>query len=82
VKLAALPYWSAADQAELDLLTAELVKAAMIHRERCSCKAALPWCRSLRDALEAVVEWRDLRILQSWAAYERARQDLNDWEAA
>jgi hypothetical protein len=76
IRLANLPYWSPADQAELDLLVAEFVRVYWLHRGRCSTCVPGGWCDPLRDGFAAVTEWRDLRILQSRAAYARARQDF------
>jgi hypothetical protein len=71
------PWWTEADQAELDLFIAEFVNTAWTHRERCPrCSAGGPWCDPLRRALQDVVDWRWLRALQGRAAYLRARQDF------
>jgi hypothetical protein len=53
--LGAQPWWTAADEAELDLLVHDFVKAAFRHREACAiCSAGGPWCGPLREAFEAV----------------------------
>jgi hypothetical protein len=73
-------FWTTADQAELELLAHELVRAAFIHRERCSvCSApriaaARDICAPMLDAIRGVVEWRDGRILRSKAAWLRELQ--------
>jgi hypothetical protein len=74
VRLNEQPWWTEADEAELDVLTHELVRVAFIHRERCSdCHTGVrnP-CARVREAIEAVLEWREGRILRSKAAFLRA----------
>jgi hypothetical protein len=78
--LSSLPWWTAADAAELDALAFEFTRAVFIHRERCdTCGAGGPWCHILRAAFDAVLEWRDSRRRLSRAAWLRARQDAVDW---
>jgi hypothetical protein len=75
VTLRDLPYWSAADDAELDLLTHEFVDVALLHRDRCEdCVILGQFCEPLARALQAVLDWRRRRLLQSQAAYLRARE--------
>jgi hypothetical protein len=75
--LRAQPWWTAADEAELDLLIEEFTRVAFVHREKCStCRAGGPWCPPMVDALEAVFEWREGRVLRSKASWLRARQEL------
>lgn len=79
VKLTDQPWWTDADQADLDLLTWEFVNAVQQHRERCpECAAGGPWCQPLVDAFQAVLDWRQGRILFSRAAFHRAHQDIQD----
>jgi hypothetical protein len=79
MELSAQAWWTVADEAELDLLARELVRVAFIHREKCStCRAGGPWCPAMVDALEAVLEWREGRVLRSKAAWLRARQELTE----
>jgi hypothetical protein len=74
--LAAQPWWTPADQAELDLLVFEFVHAAFRHREACSvCLTGGPWCLPLRDAWDGLIGWRDGRVLRSKAGWLRARED-------
>jgi hypothetical protein len=83
VDLRSQPYWSEADQSELDVLVFELVKAVHAHREGCSiCRTGGPWCVPLVDGLEAVLDWREGRVLRSKAAWLRARQTLAEERAA
>ena len=82
VDLRSQPYWTEADQAEHDLLVYELIKVAHAHRVGCTiCKTGGPWCAPLGEALEAVVEWRQGRILRSKAAWLRARETAVEWAA-
>lgn len=72
-----MSYWTHADQAELDVLLHEFVKAAYLHRDHCStCRGGGPWCLPLREALEGVLEWRRGRALRSRADWLRLRNDL------
>jgi hypothetical protein len=71
-----LPWWTPADQAELDLLAFEFVRAARVHRLECLiCLAGGPWCPRLAEAFAAVLEWRDGRELRSRAAWLRKLVD-------
>ncbi len=78
-RLAELPYWTAADAAELDALTYELVDAVFDHRERgCTvCAAGVEPCPRVRAAIEVVACWRRRRILLSRAKHLRLRQELD-----
>jgi hypothetical protein len=71
--------WTAADAAELDVLVHELVRVAFIHRDRCDACQHGQTCDAMRDAIEAVIEWRDARRLRSRAEYLRSGQDLADF---
>lgn len=75
-----MPWWTEADAAELDLLVGELVRAVAAHREHCQiCMAGGLWCSGLRDALDATIQWRDLRRLRSRASWLRVEQKTSDW---
>jgi hypothetical protein len=78
--LQAQPWWTPADDAELDVLVRELVKTVGIHRRDCSaCAAGGPWCTRLADAFdEAVLGWIEARVLSSRAAWLRTLQDRAD----
>ncbi len=59
-------YWTEADQAEADVLVRELVDGVLEHRDRCRvCQADYPPCPRVTAAIEAVVAWRDHRMLDS-----------------
>lgn len=79
MRLDAQPWWTAADQAELQLLTEELVDGAFNHRDGCpTCRAGDRTCQPIRDAIEVMLAWRHRRILHSQAAWLRAAQDVRD----
>lgn len=73
-----MPWWTAADQAELDVLVKALVLGIPWHLERCPIAAeardqGLPhWCKHLSAAVEEVLDWRDTREAYSRAAWLRA----------
>jgi hypothetical protein len=70
--------WTRADEAELDCIVHELVKAAWAHRDCARCKELGTWCPPMRDAAEAALEWRRARRLLSKAAFLRHLQDRED----
>lgn len=73
------PWWTSADEAELELLVCELVEYYFAHRSRCSAcveekaRSGLP-CEPLREALGAVVEWAECRHAHSKAEYFAVRE--------
>jgi hypothetical protein len=70
------PWWTSADDAELDLLVDEFVRVAFVHRDRCSvCSAGGPWCEPLHDAFDGLLGWRRGREFRSKAEWLRARQE-------
>jgi hypothetical protein len=70
--LRAQPWWTPADQAELDLHLHELVERRSEHRLRCSvCTAGYPPCPFVCTEIERVIEWRDNRVLRSRATWLR-----------
>lgn len=75
------PWWTAADQAELELLAHEFVRVAWIHKERCADCSGGPWCARLADAFAAVEEWRAGRMLRSKAEWLRLEQRLREFAA-
>lgn len=78
--LASQPYWTEADQAELDVLTWVLVQAMERHDRLCVLWAreleefGVGWCPHLTRAVELVLEWRAGRILKSKAQWLRRRE--------
>ena len=74
-------WWTEADDAELDVLVHELVHGVFEHRPRCArCADGYPPCPHVREAIEAVLEWRAARALLSRAEWLRAER--NRMEAA
>lgn len=79
--------WTAADQAELDLLAWELVHAYHDHRAACpDCQALGEPCQRLTEgtaeATAMIVGWRDHRIRATAAEQLRQEQDRIDEERA
>jgi hypothetical protein len=72
------PWWTPADEAELDLLFEEFVGIYFRHRDRCDACGKGPWCEPMRDAFEIVLDWKRGRELRSKAAWLRIRQTLRD----
>ncbi len=76
-RLPSMPWWTASDQAELDVLVACLVKGVEWHLARCPVAESrrlegFPhWCVHLSGAVLEVVEWRDLRERHSRALWLR-----------
>jgi hypothetical protein len=69
------PWLTPADEAELDVVTFELVRRFFEHRDSCETCAAGGMCDGLRKALGAVVEWREARWLLSKAAWLRRLEE-------
>jgi hypothetical protein len=60
--------WTAADQAELDVLLHALAADWFKHRPTCDADP----CPHLQAAIAEVIEWRDARVLLSQAQALRA----------
>jgi hypothetical protein len=76
------PWWTEADDAELDLLVDELIRLEYAHRERCPvCSVGIVRanCPKSCAAIEVVLGWRERRILRSKASWLRARQAAREW---
>ena len=68
-------WWTEADEAELAVLLDEFVKHARAHREACRvCRTGGPWCASLVEAFDVLLDWKRGRELRSKAAWLRARE--------
>jgi hypothetical protein len=75
-------FWTEADDAELRLLAFHFAKAHYLHRGHCLvCGRGGPYCIPLREALEAILDWRTGRILANKAAWLREREAMRN-EAA
>lgn len=74
------PWWTPADQAELDLLTYELVEAGERHAARAPdcCHGDLSRCDQYAHVIQTVLDWRDHRIADSRAAWLRAVQTTRE----
>jgi hypothetical protein len=74
------PWWTPADEADLDAFVRGVVEAVTAHHEAgCAvCAAGYPPCPVVRAAIDRVIEWRQVRIPLSRAAWLRARQDELD----
>ena len=72
-------WWTAADAAELDTISYELVRCVYEHRDGCSvCVTGSDECErlreGLREALDAIMDWKQARALGSKAAWLRRRE--------
>lgn len=66
-------HWTAADQAELDVLLWELVTIFRRHRLHCTeCLLGRSFCDPMRACVEIVIDWRERRLLRSKADWLRA----------
>jgi hypothetical protein len=63
--LSEISYWTALDQAELDVIIWELVSSYRKHREHCSGCGGLRTCAGMAEAVHAVEEWIFRRKLVS-----------------
>jgi hypothetical protein len=70
-----MPWWTAADDAELDALVYELVRVAFEHRS--SCDHGVP-CTNVSRACDVVLDWLEARKRRSRALWLRAQQDMED----
>jgi hypothetical protein len=75
------PWLTPADRAEWDLLWRVLVDEVFDHRAQGCRRCDDGDCPAVRGAIEAALEWVELRSLRSFAVALRARQDLVDWRA-
>jgi hypothetical protein len=71
------PWWTEADQAELDVLIKALVDVAFVHRERCAVciQEGSALCIPLCAAIETVLDWRWYRSLRSKAEWLRCCEE-------
>lgn len=82
--LADQPWWTPADQAELDVLTLELVDGVTWHTDNCPHAWTNRFgnrecdCRSIGEAIRVVIDWQHRRILHSRAQWLRRLQDRRD----
>ena len=69
-------YWTSADGAELDVLVWALVTDYLEDRDGCARCAGPAPCPHLQEAIAAVLDWREARLLLSRA--QALRADLED----
>jgi hypothetical protein len=78
------PWWTAADQAELDVLLREWFDGAFEHRDKCAACLEYErvygrqWCDALQESLEVILNWRERRSARSFAIAMRQLQDQID----
>jgi hypothetical protein len=66
--VSARPFWTEADQAELDVLTHAFVYGFYDHRGRCAvCASGGRWCANVGEAFEVLEGWMRYRELRSRA---------------
>lgn len=71
-------WWTESDDAELRLLCFKFARAHYLHRGRCAtCSQGGAYCRPLREALEAILDWRQTCILRNKAAWLREREAMS-----
>jgi hypothetical protein len=69
------PWLTRADLAELDVVSRVLVHGIHEHRERCgACRESRYGCSSVSAAVQAAVDWAELRALVSKAETLRAAE--------
>lgn len=77
LRFSELPWITAADAAELEVLGHALIRGLLWHRERCPVARAddtgFQWCKHMSAAVEEVLEWRDLRERYSRARWLRVQ---------
>ncbi len=74
-KLTDQPWWTQADQAELDALLGEWVDGALEHKERCTVCSSGDVCTAVVDAWLIVWEFREQRARVSKAQWLRVCND-------
>jgi hypothetical protein len=69
------PWLTDADLAEIDVVSEVLVNAIFEHKGRCStCREAGRYCTPIAGAIQAAVDWAELRTMTSKARALRALQ--------
>jgi hypothetical protein len=67
---------SEADLAEVDVVAKVLTNAIFEHKEKCStCRSTGRYCTPIVGAIEAAVDWAEVRTLTSKAEALRAMQN-------
>jgi hypothetical protein len=70
---------TAADLAEMDVVSRVLVNAVFEHKERCrACREDGRYCTPIAEAIQAAVDWAEIRTLTSKAEALRAMQNRRE----
>ena len=73
------PWLTEADLAEMDVVSRVLVNAAFEHKAKCAaCREAGRYCGPIAEAIEAAVDWAELRTLKSKATALRSMQNRRE----
>ena len=73
------PWLTQADLAEMDVVSRVLVDAVFTHREKCAtCHETGRYCTPISEAIQAAVDWAELRTLKSQAATLRLMQNRRE----
>lgn len=75
------PWWTDADDAELDVLVDAFLQGLWRHKPACAACDTGQLCASSVAALEVVLSWRRSRVLRSQAAWLRAQEAAREWLA-
>ncbi len=75
------PWWTEADQGELDCLVRDLADGVWEHRTECArCALEHPPCPHVQAAIDTVIDWRSRRELLSRARWLRLQRDTLEYE--
>lgn len=73
------PWLTEADLAEMDVVSRVLVDAIFEHKTKCAaCRAEGRYCGPIAEAIEAAVDWAELRTLKSKAMTLRAMRNCRE----
>lgn len=73
------PWLTDADLAEMDVVSRVLVNAVFEHKERChTCREDGRYCTAISEAIQAAVDWAEIRTLTSKAEALRAMQNRRE----
>jgi hypothetical protein len=73
------PWLTEADLAEIEVASRVLVNAVFEHKEKCStCREDGRYCTPISEAIQAAVDWAEIRTLTSKAEALRAMQNRRE----
>jgi hypothetical protein len=73
------PWLTEADLAEMEVVSRVLVNAVFEHKERCRvCRETSRYCTPISEAIQATVDWAEIRTLTSKAEALRAMQNRRE----